>query len=95
VIIFRLLPGLHANGVADIPESPRLDEVAARNLHWEKPKEEYVSLVKDRQKRLASAFREHMNKDQSYHASNSNRETFYDDVIKLAERVNFLSFPIL
>jgi len=67
--------------------------VAAEIFYKEKPKE-YVSLVVDRQKRLASAFREHMTKDQSYHASNSNRESFYDEVIKLAERVNFLSFPI-
>jgi type III secretory pathway component EscT len=55
---------------------------------------EYVSLVIDRQKRLASAFHEHMTKDQSYHTSNSNRETFYNEVIKLAERVSFLSLPV-
>ncbi len=94
MIIFRSLPGLFANGFADIPELPRLDEVAAKKLFKEKPKE-YVSLVVDRQKRLASAFREHMTKDQSYYAPNSNRETFYDEVIKLAKRVNFLSFPVL
>ncbi len=93
VIIFRLFPRLPANGVADIPESPRLDEVAARNLYREMPKE-YVSLVVEREKKLASAFREHMTKDQSYHASNSNRETFYGEVIKLAETVSFLSFPV-
>ena len=94
VIIFRLLPGLLANGSTDIPKLPRLNEAAAEHLYQEKPKE-YVSFVIDRQKKLASAFREYMTKDQSYCASSSNRITFYDEVIKLAETVNSLSFPHL
>ena len=72
--------------VADIPELPPLDRVAAERLDWEKPKE-YVSLAVDRQKRLASAFREHMTKDQSYHASswpNILRFTFRIPIEKLS-----------
>jgi hypothetical protein len=73
VIIFRLLPRLLVSGAADILELPRLDEVAAKKLYKEKPNE-YVSLVVDCQKRLASAFYEYVTKDQTYHASNSIQE---------------------
>ena len=94
MIILRPLPGLLANGVADIPELPRVDEVGSQKLFRDKPKG-YVSLVVNRQRALASAFHEHMTKGQAYHTSNSNRRTFYKDVTNMAERVNFLSFPVL
>ncbi len=53
-----------------------------------------MSSVVERQRRLASAFRERMTAGQSYDASNLYRESFYDEVIKLADEVNFLSFPV-
>jgi hypothetical protein len=90
VITLRLLPGLLANGVVDIP---RVDEVAHKKLYKEMPTE-YVSLVVNRQKRLASVFREHMTKGQTYHTSNSNRRTFYADVTNMAKQVIFLSFRV-
>ena len=90
MIIFRLLLGLLANSIAAIPELPQFDEVAAKNRF----RMECVSLVVDRQKKLASAFHEHMTKGQLYHTPNSNRRTFYEDVIAKAKQVNFLSFPV-
>ena len=94
MIILRLLLESLANGVAAIPALPLLDDVAAKNWYTENP-EECVSLVVDRQEKLASAFREHMTKGQLYHAPNINRRTFYEEVITGAEQVNFLSFPVL
>ncbi|KAF8311127.1 uncharacterized protein EI90DRAFT_3098004 [Cantharellus anzutake] len=58
------------------------------SLNWESSKEklqDYMPLVVDRQRRLASAFREHMTTGQLYHASGTHRNTFYDEVIKLAD----------
>ncbi|KAF8494140.1 hypothetical protein F5888DRAFT_1848288 [Russula emetica] len=43
-------------------------------------------LVVNRQKKLASAFREHMTKGQSYHSSNSDRRIFYEKVIATAKQ---------
>ncbi len=54
----------------------------------------YASLVVDRQKKLASTFRELMTTGQSYHTSNHYRESFYEEVIKLADEVNLPSFPV-
>jgi hypothetical protein len=93
VIILRLLLELLANGVAAIPALPPLDNVAAKNWYTENP-EECVSSVVDRQKKLASAFREHMTKGQLYHTPNINRRTFYEEVTARAKQVNFLSFPV-
>jgi hypothetical protein len=90
VIILRLLRRLLANDVLDIP---RVDGVAAKNMYKEMPTE-YVSLVVERQKRLASAFREHMTEGQTYHTTNSNRRTFYTDVTNMAKQVNFLSLLV-
>ncbi len=90
MIIFRLLPGLLANGVADIPD---LDNADIKNLSKEDRKD-YVSSVVERQRELASAFRERMTAGQSYDSSNLYRESFYDEVIKLADEVKFLSFPV-
>jgi hypothetical protein len=92
VTILQLLLRLLANYVADIPELPHFDVGIGKELYEKKP-EECVSMVIKRHVRLASAFREHMTKGQTYHNSNSNRETFYKQVIKLANEVNFLSFP--
>ncbi|KAF8310608.1 uncharacterized protein EI90DRAFT_3139371 [Cantharellus anzutake] len=75
----------------DIHELSRHDEESARKLCKEKP-EDYVPLVIELQKRLASAFREHMTAGQSYYTSNPNREIFYHKVIELTDKVNFLSF---
>jgi hypothetical protein len=82
---------LLANGIADIPELPHLSKEAAKERYREEP-DECVSPVVNRQKKLASAFREHMTKGQSYHSSNSDRRTFYEDVTARAKQVNFLSF---
>jgi hypothetical protein len=94
VIVLQLLPGLLANVIADVPEIPipRFDEGPGKKLDKENP-EECVLMVVNRQKRLASAFREYMTKGQTCHTSNSNRRTFYNQVIKLANEVNFRSFP--
>ena len=46
----------------------------------------HVSFVKDRQAWLASTFRDLMTTGQSFDASNTYREKFYDDVIKLANQ---------
>ncbi|KAF8339651.1 uncharacterized protein EI90DRAFT_3037372 [Cantharellus anzutake] len=69
----------------DIAQLPSLDSTSAQQSSKEKPKD-YVSLVMDRHRRLAAAFRECMTAGQSFHASNSYRETFYDEVVKLAEK---------
>ncbi|KAF8333428.1 uncharacterized protein EI90DRAFT_3051997, partial [Cantharellus anzutake] len=74
----------------DIPKLPPLDEASAKKLSKEKSKD-YVSLVIDRHRRLASAFREYMTTGQSYHASNPDRKTFYHEVIKLAEKFEKIS----
>jgi hypothetical protein len=76
----------------DISELPRLSEEAAEERYGEEPMK-CVSWVEDRQKKLASAFREHMAKDQLYLTSSPNRRAFYARVIAMAKQVNFLSFP--
>lgn len=86
MITFRLLLGLLANSTADIPALPPFEKVAP---------EDCVPLVIDRQKKLATAFHEHMTEGQSYHAHNFNRRTFYGEVIAGAEQVNFLPFDPL
>jgi hypothetical protein len=63
VIVIRLCHGLLTNGVADIPDIP-LDKVAAEKLPQEE-RDKYVTLVADRQKKLASAFRNHMTEGQN------------------------------
>jgi hypothetical protein len=92
VIIIRLFPGLLTNGVADIPDIP-LDKVAAEKLSQEE-RDKYVTLVADRQKKLASAFRNQMTEGQKYDTPNRYRGTFYTEVTNGAEEVNFLSFPV-
>ncbi|KAH9959793.1 hypothetical protein BC827DRAFT_1376981 [Russula dissimulans] len=64
----------------DIPVSRRA-EGSAKTLS-----KHDVSLVIDRHRSLASAFHEHMTTGQSYNASNSDREIFYDKVIELADQ---------
>jgi hypothetical protein len=54
---------------------------------------EYASSVKGRQASLASAFRDRMTIGQSFKTPNIYRESFYKDVTKLAEEVNFMTFP--
>jgi hypothetical protein len=92
VIVLRIFPGLFTNG-ADIPEFSRVDKVVARA----NPRK-YVPLALERQRRLAAAFREHMTKGQTYHTTNSNRTTFYTDVLygctNMTEQVGFLPFPV-
>ena len=61
---------------------------------FKEDRKDYVSLVVDRQGKLASAFRERMTAGQSYDASNLYRKLFYDEVTKLVDEVNFLSFPV-
>ena len=92
MIILRLFPGLLTNGVADINKLS-FDKADAENLTQEE-RNEYVSMVAHRQKKLASAFREHMTKGQTYDAPNDYRNSFYMEVINAAERVNFPSFPV-
>jgi hypothetical protein len=92
VIIIRLFPGLLTNGVADIPDIP-LDKVAAEKLSQEE-RDKYVTLVADRQKKLAYAFRNQMTEGQKYDTPNRYRGTFYTEVTNGAEEVNFLSFPV-
>ncbi|KAF8337041.1 uncharacterized protein EI90DRAFT_3044670 [Cantharellus anzutake] len=76
----------------DIPELPRHDEESARKLCKEKP-EDYVPLVIELQKRLASAFREHMTAGQSYYTSNSNREIFYHKFVENSGQVDHENMP--
>ena len=92
MIILRLFPGLLTNGVADINKLS-FDKADAENLTQEE-RNEYVSMVAHRQKKLASAFRENMTKGQTYDATNNYRNSFYKEVINAAERVNFPSFPV-
>jgi hypothetical protein len=92
VIIFRLLPGLLADGITDISELPHLSEEAAKEQYREEP-EKCMSWVIDRQKKLASAFREHMTRGQLYHTSSPNRSTFYALVAARAKQV--ISCPSL
>jgi hypothetical protein len=91
--ILQLLPGLLANYITDIPKLPHFDEGTGKKFYEEKL-EQCVSMAIKHQMRLASAFHEHMTKGQTYHAPNSNRETFYKQVIELAKEVNFLSFAV-
>jgi hypothetical protein len=92
VIILRLFPGLLTNGIAEIPKI-RLDKAVFEFLPQEK-RDEYVTFITDRQQGLASAFREHMTKGQTYHTTNPYRKAFFTDVINEAKEVNFLSFPV-
>ncbi|KAN0102363.1 hypothetical protein V8E52_012017 [Russula decolorans] len=69
----------------DISELPRLSEEAAEERYGEEPMK-CVSWVEDRQKKLASAFREHMAKDQLYLTSSPNRRAFYARVIAMAKQ---------
>jgi hypothetical protein len=94
VIIFRLLIGLLADGITDIPVPPRRTKRSAKKLSEEMLKRD-VSLVMDRHRRLASAFHEHMTTSRSYNTSNSDREIFYDKVTEQANQVNFPALPFL
>jgi hypothetical protein len=93
VIILQLFPGLLTNGVADIDELP-LNKADAGNLSQEE-RNEYVSMVTSRQKKLACTFREHMTKGQTYDTPNPYRNYFYTEVTNAAKEVNFPSFPVL
>jgi hypothetical protein len=92
VIILRLFPGLLTNGVAEILK-PSLGKAAVEDLSQGK-REEPLSKVADRQKDLASAFRERMTSGQTYNTTNLYRKAFYTEVIKEAKEVNFLLFPV-
>ena len=78
MIFFRLFAGLLANGITDISKVPRLNEDAAKERYGGEPMKSAL-WVKDRQMKLARAFREHMTKDQSYFTSSPNRTDFYAD----------------
>ena len=92
MIILRLFLGLLANGVADI-DKLLLDKAVVEKLS-QKKRAKYMSLLVDRQEKLASAFREHMTEGQTYHSPNPYRSRFYTDVTNEAEAVTFLSFLI-
>ncbi|KAF8330412.1 uncharacterized protein EI90DRAFT_1188204 [Cantharellus anzutake] len=63
----------------------KLPSLGARRLSKEPLfRKDYGSLVVDRQRKLASAFHEYMAMGQSHNASGLHRESFYDEVIKLA-----------
>jgi hypothetical protein len=82
---------ISANGITGISKLPCLSEEAAKERYGEEPMK-CVSWVKDRQKKLAYAFREHMTKGQLYLTSSPNRAAFYARVTAMAEQVNSLSF---
>ena len=84
-----IVPRLLTNDVAEIVKLSLDDAVA------QEKRNEHVLLAVDRQKKLASAFREHMTKGQTYQTSNLYRRTFYTDVVNEAEEVNFLFFRVL
>ncbi|KAF8331922.1 uncharacterized protein EI90DRAFT_3055888 [Cantharellus anzutake] len=67
----------------DIRKLPPLTASATKSRKIPK---EYVPLVVDRHKRLASAFRKYMTTGQTYFTSNPDRETFYKEVIELVEK---------
>jgi hypothetical protein len=81
-----IVPELLTNGVADIPKLSLDDAVA------QETRNEHVTLAVDRQKKLASAFREHMTEGQTDQTSNDYRRTFYEEVVREAMKVNFPSF---
>lgn len=56
-------------------------------------REKHVASIKERQRRLASTFRDEMTSGQSFKISNKYRKEFYNDVILSAEKVNFRLFP--
>ena len=90
--MLRLFPGLFTNDVADLSKF-KLPEAAAKKLS-EETRDEYVRLLAIRQKELASAFREHMTKGQTYDTPNPYRSAFYTEVTTEAEKVKFLSFSV-
>jgi hypothetical protein len=93
VIILSLFPGILTNGVADI--SKLLGDLeAVTEILPQEMRDKYVTLAADRQMKLASAFREHMTKGQTYQAPNSYREAFYTEVVNEAKEVNFRSIPV-
>ena len=94
MIISRPLIGLLADGIADIPKSPRLDDGPVENLS-KKRQELYVASARDHHAKLASAFRERMTPGDSYKDPNVYRKKFYNKVIEQADQVNFLSSPFL
>lgn len=63
----------------------RLNEADARNLS-EEDHHKYLLLLVNRQKELASAFREHMTRDQTYDTPNQYRNDFYTEVTYEAEK---------
>jgi hypothetical protein len=91
VIILQLFPGFLTNGIADIHELP--PKAGVKKL-GPKKRDEYLSLLENRQKELASAFRKRMTSNQTYDSPNDYRKDFYVEVINEAENVNFLSFPV-
>ncbi|KAI9507727.1 hypothetical protein F5148DRAFT_1376382 [Russula earlei] len=72
---------------SDKQDIPNLSKASAERL-FKKKQKDYVTLVIDRHKRLASAFREYMATEKYYLASNPHRRTFYDEVIELASDEN-------
>ncbi|KAN0114069.1 hypothetical protein V8E52_007045 [Russula decolorans] len=67
----------------DIDELP-LNKADAGNLSQEE-RNEYVSMVTSRQKKLACTFREHMTKGQTYDTPNPYRNYFYTEVTNAAK----------
>jgi hypothetical protein len=56
-------------------------------------REKHVASIKERQRWLASTFRDEMTSGQSFKISNKYRKDFYNDVILSADKVNFRLFP--
>ena len=83
-----IVPGLLTNGIADIPKLS-LNDAVAKAKH-----NEHVLLAVDRQKDLASVFREYMNDGQTHEMANDYRRAFYEEVVDGGEEVNFPSFRV-
>ena len=79
-----------ANDIAGVTPLPVVD---VENMSVE-DRRTYTLSVEDRQKSLATAFRDRMTTGQSFNDSNKYRQNFYDDVIKLAEEENFQTFTV-
>lgn len=81
-----LLPKLHSDWVADIPELPNITNVGELSSP---ERGKYASLIRQRHERLAFAFRKLMTGYQSFEQHSAYRQTFYEEVIELATEVKF------
>jgi hypothetical protein len=89
-----LVSELGADGVADVPPLPDLNNPDIKNMS-KTERERHVEALKKRQAWLASTFRNRMTSGQSFGIANKYRTTFYDDVLQLANEVSFHLFPAL